>query len=478
MRGEAMRGVVLWLRRDLRLADNRALERALQLADGGPVHVFFCFAPGLVAISAKRTSYMAAALRALDDSLGAGINLAHGDPGAEAAAFAHRVGAEVVVATREFSPLARRRDDRAAALLEAAGAKLELGDSPYLLPPGRLARASGGWHRAFTPFYRKLSEHGFDAPHDAPEPEQLEQSIPAPVLRDPAALALLALAELFDPKRFPASETEALSRLGAFAEEVGEYPAGRNLPGADATSRLSPALRFGVLHPRQVAAALSGRPGGDEVIRQLAWRDFFAQTVASAPESSWVNLDGRFELMAHDDPSASPARERVEAWRRGLTGFPLVDAGMRELSTSGWMHNRVRMVAASFLVKDLHVDWRVGARHFMAELIDGDIASNNHSWQWVAGSGTDAAPYFRVFNPVLQSKKFDPDGAYIRAHLPELAHLPTRFVHEPWEAKRLGLLGSDAYPDPIVDHAEEREEALRRFAAVTGKGAGAAGNQP
>ncbi len=464
-----MRGVVLWLRRDLRLADNRALERALVLAEGGPVHAFFCFSPELVAISAKRTSYMAASLRALDASPRGWLNLAFGDPAEEVTAFAGRVGAEAVVATREFSPLARRRDDRASGLLERAGVKLELGDSPYLLPPGKLARASGGWHRAFTPYYRKLSEHGFDAPRGAPDPELLERSLVTPELRDPAALELLALPELFDRERFPASEPEALSRLAAFAEEVGEYPAGRNLPAGDATSRLSPALRFGVLHPRQVAAALSGRRGGDEAIRQLGWRDFFAQTVASAPDSAWANLDGRFDLMANDDPSASPARERLEAWRRGLTGFPLVDAGMRELATSGWMHNRVRMVTASFLVKDLHLDWRVGARHFMEELIDGDIASNNHSWQWVAGSGTDAAPYFRVFNPVLQSKKFDPDGTYIRAHLPELAHLPTRFVHEPWEAKRLGLLDPGAYPGPIVDHAEEREEALRRFAELKGR---------
>ena len=471
-----MGGVVLWFRRDLRLADNRALERALVLAEGGPLHLFFCVSPGLIEASPGRSSYLAAALRGLDGSLGGRLNLADGDPAAEVAAFATRTGAEVVVATREFTPLARRRDERAAGLLEAGGARLELGDSPYLLPPGRLARATGGWHRTFTPFYRRLSEHGFDAPRPAPEGTLLDAALSAPVLRDPAALEVLGLPEFFDRGRFGASEEEALAQLATFASRAGEYPAGRNLPGSEATSRLSPALRFGLVHPRQVAAVMTGLPGGDEAVRQLAWRDFFAQTLASEPGSAWENLDSRFDRMVHDDPSVSPARERLEAWKQGMTGYPMVDAGMRELATSGWMHNRARMIVASFLIKDLHIDWRIGAGHFMEHLIDGDIASNNHSWQWVAGSGTDAAPYFRVFNPVLQGKKFDPEGAYIRAHLPELSHLPTRFLHEPWEAKRLGLLQPGAYPDPIVDHAREREEALRRFGEISAKaGGGAAG---
>ncbi|MDA8117917.1 MAG: deoxyribodipyrimidine photo-lyase [Actinomycetota bacterium] len=473
-----MPGVVLWFRRDLRLADNRALERALLLADGGPVHAFFCASPALLATSPMRSGYLGAALGGLDRSLLGRLGLAHGDPASEVAAFANRAGAEVVVATREFTPLARRRDERAAALLGGAGIKLELGDSPYLLPPGKLARAAGGWHRVFTPFYRRLSEHGFDAPRPAPEADALEAALAEPVLRDARALGVLGLPELFDRHRFGATEEEALAQLAAFAERAGEYPSGRNLPAAESTSRLSPALRFGLLHPRQVAAALSGLPGGDEAIRQLVWRDFFAQTLASEPRSAWENLDPRFDRMAHDDPSASPVRERLETWKQGRTGFPLVDAGMRELANTGWMHNRARMVVASFLVKDLHIDWRVGARHFMENLLDGDLASNNHSWQWVAGSGTDAAPYFRVFNPVLQAKKFDPEGSYIRAHLPELAHLPTRFVHEPWEAKRLGMLEPDAYPEPIVDHAREREEALRRFGEISGKSEAGEAGQP
>ena len=222
------------------------------------------------------------------------------------------------------------------------------------------------------------------------------------------------------------------------------------------------ALKFGEVHPRTLLADLArspaaGSPGATTFVTELAWREFYADVLWHHPASAWSDLRP-MAGMVYDEPSAG-----FEAWRAGRTGFPFVDAGMRQLAATGWMHNRVRMVTASFLVKDLHVWWPHGARHFMALLADGDLASNSHGWQWCAGTGTDAAPYFRVFNPVGQGLRFDPDGAYVRRWVPELAHVPGAAAHEPWRHPR-GYAAS--YPTRILDHAVEREEALRRYAAT------------
>jgi deoxyribodipyrimidine photo-lyase len=224
-----------------------------------------------------------------------------------------------------------------------------------------------------------------------------------------------------------------------------EYAQARNTPSLDGTSRLSPHLRFGVVHPRQLLSDLDlTEPAHRAFADELAWRDFYADVLLRAPQSAWSNLDPRFDALPVDTDAA--ARRRFDRWTSGRTGFPLVDAGMRQLAGTGWMHNRVRMITASFLVKDLHLPWQWGARHFLDHLADGDLASNNHGWQWVAGSGTDAAPYFRIFNPTAQLERFDPDRAYVQQWIPEL--------------------GTSHYPGPIVDHAAERDEALRRFASI------------
>jgi deoxyribodipyrimidine photo-lyase len=261
----------------------------------------------------------------------------------------------------------------------------------------------------------------------------------------------------------PPGERAALARLDEFVERhLAGYADARDAPGRDATSRLSPYLHFGCVHPRTVLARslrAGGRSdlgtGAETFRKELAWREFYADVLFATPSSARHDLTPSARAMSYEEPG-----EEFEAWKAGRTGFPIVDAGMRQLRAEGWMHNRVRMIVASFLCKDLHVHWWHGARYFMARLVDGDLASNNHGWQWVAGTGADAAPYFRVFNPVAQGEKFDPDGTYIRRYVPELAELSGREIHEPW--KRSGG-PPGGYPLPIVDHAEQRREALARY---------------
>jgi deoxyribodipyrimidine photo-lyase len=238
-----------------------------------------------------------------------------------------------------------------------------------------------------------------------------------------------------------------------------DYKTQRNVPGVDGTSRLSAALRWGLVHPCELIDDL-GHSASHETFRsELAWREFYADVLFHHPESGWKNLQRKMDAMPVDTDAA--ARRRFDAWRAGTTGYPIVDAGMRQLLGTGWMHNRVRMIVASFLVKDLHVRWQWGARHFMQHLVDGDLASNSHGWQWTAGTGTDAAPYFRIFNPTTQSERFDPDGDYIRRWVPELGKIEGTLVHAP------GASRPDQYPPPIVDHAAERDEALHRYKSVT-----------
>ena len=261
-------------------------------------------------------------------------------------------------------------------------------------------------------------------------------------------------------------EDAAWRRWRPFRDErLGDYDADRNTPAVDGTSRLSPYLHLGVLHPRSLLADLGDAHGrGRRALRDRAGlaRVLRRRALAPARGRPGPTSSPRWRACATTSP-----QDAIEAWRTGTTGFPIVDAGMRQLRHEGWMHNRVRMITASFLTKDLHVWWPVGARHFLDQLVDGDVASNNHGWQWVAGTGTDASPYFRVFNPITQGPKFDPDGDYVRRWVPELAHLPGALAHEPWKSD----VGYEKdYPLRIVDHAEERKEALERYDAVRGRG--------
>ncbi|MGF1596336.1 MAG: cryptochrome/photolyase family protein [Acidimicrobiales bacterium] len=436
---------VFWFRRDLRLADHPALEEA---AERGPVVGLFVLDPALHGpAGAARRAFLTASLRALDDSMGGALVVRSGRPATVVPAVAAEVGSEAVLVTEDFGPYGRRRDDEVAGVLADAGGTLERLGAPYAVPPGTVLTKAGTPYRVFSPFRRSWEETGWAGPGRRLAPEWCTglDSDGIPVAPD------------VDADLPPAGERAAHERLDAFlADGVDRYDEERDRPDLDGTSRLSPYLKWGTLHPRQILDRLGS--GAGTFRSELAWREFYADVLFHHPESARTALDEKMSAMELDH--GERADERFEAWSRGHTGYPIVDAGMRQLLATGWMHNRVRMITASFLVKDLHIDWLRGARWFMEHLVDGDLASNNHGWQWVAGTGTDAAPYFRVFNPTSQGAKFDPDGHYIRTWIPELAGVADDHVHEPSTAPDGPPAG---YPAPVVDHRRERQEALDRY---------------
>ncbi|WP_205474067.1 deoxyribodipyrimidine photo-lyase [Nocardioides sp. SYSU D00038] len=441
---------VMWFRRDLRLADNPALLAAC--ADG-PVLPLFVLDPALWGpAGAPRRHYLCASLRALDSGLaglGGGLSVLRGDPVDEVLRAAREVGARRVHVSADFGPHGSRRDAAVERALAGVGIELVRTGSPYAVAPGRVLTGAGEPYRVFTPFSRAWAEHGWRAPVGPPD--------------DATWATLRGTVELPDPAlpegtELPgAGEDAARRRWAEFLDRVAAYDVDRNLPGVDGTSRMSVHLKWGEVHPRTLLADLAAlRSKGATAYRtELAWREFYADVLHHRPESAREYLRPEYARIAYDEPG-----ERFDAWREGRTGFPVVDAGMRQLRATGWMHNRVRMITASFLVKDFHVEWQHGARHFMHLLVDGDLASNQHGWQWVAGSGTDASPFFRVFNPTTQGRKFDPDGSYVRRWVEELRDVADPHDPAPAARQRVG------YPGPIVDHAAERREALARWEQI------------
>ncbi len=445
---------VMWFRRDLRLGDNPALLAACAAAGDEGVLPLFVLDPALWdPAGPSRRAYLADSLTRLDESLGGRLAVLRGDPVRQVARATKAVGARAVHVAADYGPYGSRRDAAVGESLRGQGVELQRLGSPYAVAPGRVVTGGGEAYKVFTPFSRAWADHGWRAPVDPPDPRQRWlrpadlDGVEIPTPRIPATLSL--------PQ---AGEEAALKRWQEFLDDaVGDYDAARDRPDLPGTSRMSAHLRWGEIHPRTMLADLARlRSRGAATYRtELAWREFYADVLSQRPETAREYLRPEFARMEYDDPG-----ERFAAWQEGRTGFPIVDAGMRQLRATGWMHNRVRMVVASFLVKDLHVEWQHGARHFMRWLVDGDLASNQHGWQWVAGSGTDASPYFRVFNPTTQGRRFDPDGRYVRRWVEELRDVETRYVHEPTKDPA-GL--PDGYPEPIVDHAEERREALARL---------------
>jgi deoxyribodipyrimidine photo-lyase len=360
------------------------------------------------------------------------------------------VGATRVHVAADFGPHGHRRDADVEQALGDAGIELVRTGSPYAVAPGRVTSGAGEPYKVFTPFSKAWADHGWRAPVDAPTQPSwltLDETAGIPEAAVPDGVGL--------PE---AGEAAALRRWHEFLEDRLEgYDEARDRPGVDGTSHMSVHLKWGEIHPRTMLADLARHRGtGARTYRkELAWREFYADVLFARPATAREYLRPEFARMRYDDPA-----DHLEAWQRGRTGFPVVDAGMRQLRATGWMHNRVRMIVASFLVKDLHVEWQHGARHFMDWLVDGDLASNQHGWQWTAGCGTDASPFFRVFNPTSQGRKFDPDGAYVRRWVPELADAAD--PHDPGPAARERA----GYPAPVVDHAEERREALDRWEEI------------
>jgi deoxyribodipyrimidine photo-lyase len=431
---------MMWFRRDLRLGDNPALLDAVAAGSGRVLGVFV-LDPLLWGRSGDpRRAHLAASLRSLSESMGGNLVVRRGDPASVIPAVADECGAASVHIGADHGPYGQERDRKVEASLKCP---LVATGSPYAIAPGQVLNQQERPYQVFTPYFKAWLEHGWRKPVEAP---------------DDVTWVRADGEELPAGDAKGAGEQAALEHWQAYLDEVVRYDDERDRPDLDSTSRMSIPLKYGEIHPRTMLADLARKrsPGAEAYRRELAWREFCADLLARNPHAAWKPLRSEFERMKYDEPGAG-----FEAWKNGRTGFPFVDAGMRQLAGTGFMHNRVRMVVASFLVKDLHVHWKYGARWFMRSLRDGDLASNSLNWQWVAGCGADAPPYFRIFNPVGQGLKFDPDGAYVRRWVPELRDLDGKAAHEPWKYG-----GADGYPEPIVDHAEARAEALRRYDAI------------
>ncbi len=442
---------VMWFRRDLRVRDNPALHDAAQ---DGPVLPLFVLDPALWGPAGpSRRAYLVASLRALGKDVP--VSVVRGDPVSRVVQAAQEVGAAQVHVAEDFGPYGRERDAAVEEALATAGIELVRTGSPYAVEPGRVVNGSGDPYQVFTPFSKAWRGHGW--PDPAPPP------------RKPRWRHLKDTADLPDPSlprdlELPDAGEEAARRAWKrFLDHVADYDTQRDHPGVEGTSRMSHHLKYGEVHPRTLLADLRERRGkGPHTYEtELAWREFYADVLFRRPDSARDYYKPEYGRMRY--VGASGTTSGFTEWQEGRTGFPIVDAGMRQLRQTGWMHNRLRMITASFLVKDLHIEWQHGARHFLHWLVDGDLASNNHGWQWTAGSGTDAAPYFRIFNPTTQGRRFDSDGGYIRTWVPELADAED--PHEPSDADRERA----GYARPIVDHREERQEALERYQEISGR---------
>lgn len=442
----------MWFRRDLRLEDNPALVAANKASQSGKVTPLFVLDPMFLTRSgAPRLAFLFRSLRDLNDQMSGSLVVRIGDPVEVVAQVAKEVGATEIFAAKDFAPYGKKRDALVAQALENIGAKLNHVGSPYAVDPGTVRKADNTPYAVFTPFSKIWLAHGWPAPtgkaritwHGAPD--VMTQEIPA----DPVLTAKIA----------DVGSKAAWKRWEYFAKTgLNKYKDERNNPDRDGCSKMSVYLRFGTIHPRQLLDELSSNQNHDVYRSELCWREFYGDVLFHQPHTTWKNLQPKMDSIQVD--TDEHAEKKFAQWCAGNTGYPIVDAGMRQMLATGWMHNRVRMVAASFLVKDLHLPWQWGAKFFMKHLVDGDIASNNHGWQWTAGTGTDAAPYFRVFNPVLQGERFDPDGNFVREWIPELSDVPKKFIHSPWLAQS-GLFGN--YVAPMVDHSQERDEALSRY---------------
>ena len=451
---------VMWFRRDLRLNDHPALNAAIDSAfeDGDKnVVALFNIDPKVFDDAGNPLkAYQDASLKSLDESLNNNLLIRHGDPKKVIVEVAKAAKAKTVHISEDFEPYGRKRDVEVEKELAKNGIKLIRTGSAYAVAPFRVTKDDGTPYRVFTPFYRSWVSHGWrkPAPKFKKEPNWIKP------LKNEGRPKVTSEIEI--PK---AGEKNALDLFTKFLKSgIKGYDQNRNRPDLEGTSKLSIPLRFGEIHPRTILMELNDSKDHDTYRKEICWREFYAEVLATAPESETKSLDQKWELMGWD--LEKDYKQKLKIWQEGKTGFPLVDAGMRQLKESGWMHNRVRMVVASFLVKDLHIHWRHGADWFMKHLLDGDIASNSHGWQWTAGCGTDASPYYRIFNPMMQAEKFDPNADYVRKWIPELRHLNGINAHTPWDQVDGYKHG---YPKRMVDHQVERDETLRRYKASKGE---------
>ena len=460
--------IIVLFRRDLRLEDNPALNWAAR--SGQPVVPLFAFDRDfdLPRIGSASRWWLRRSLKSLAEDLvaaGGRLVLRSGKASKVLPALAHEIGASTIVWNRLYDPVDVEQDRTLKSDLRAQGLNMHSFNSSLLFEPWNIKTESGSPYRVFTPFWRRCLAIGLPSretmQHRAtfdirPTSESIDSLIP-----EPDGAWLTGLESSWTP-----GTASAKAKLDSFIDNgLSIYRTQRDLMARPGTSRLSPHLHFGEIGPRQIVAAVECHAESGPYLRQLGWREFSANLLFFNPDLRDSNLRREFDAMPwRNEP------ELIEKWRQGLTGYPLVDAGMRQLMQTGWMHNRTRMVTASFLTKHLLMDWQQGAAWFHNALVDADVANNVASWQWTAGCGADAAPYFRIFNPVLQSQRFDPDGIYLCRWLPELAALPKCFVHAPWSAPEdvlsaAGIALGEDYPWPVIDHSFARKRALELYSA-------------
>jgi deoxyribodipyrimidine photo-lyase len=438
----------MWFRRDLRVNDHPALLAAIESAET-VIPLFILNDHQISQAGEKLLAYMGKSLRALDESLGNRLHVVEGDQVEILKELIEKHQVQEVHISTEYERYGAQRD----AKVEAAGIKLVRTGSPYAVAPGRVLKPSDGTaYKVYTPFYKGWRAHGWRAP--AVTPKKFNLVVPTAKYR-----AFPDFPEEVGSKVIEAGEKAALKRFKLFEMNgLDSYDEARNLAGIDGTSKMSTYLKFGEIHPRTLLQNLEESKAHDTFRKEIAWREFYADVLFNNPMTDLEYYAPKFADMRYDKPG-----KQFKAWCEGKTGYPFVDAAMRQLTIEGWMHNRTRMVVASFLVKDLHLEWQIGERFFAKHLVDYDVASNAHGWQWTAGCGTDASPYYRIFNPIEQGKRFDANGDYIRKYVPELAHLSSDQIHEPW----LYLDGySKGYNERIVDHAVERLESLARLQEI------------
>lgn len=472
-----------WFRRDLRLHDNPALAQALRYSGGATLPVFVLDDAILQATrtAAVRVHFLLESLHALDAALhrhGARLLVLRGDPLPLLRDLIAHTGAVGVSWNEDYTPFARRRDHAVREMLAVRGVAALTMQDAVICGPDALRTGAGKPYTVYTP-YRRAWRAKLDQERSDRQSFELPRFAPLPVALDYPAIPTSAVAPEQAQFLPPGGEAAGLERLHTFVQQgvIGGYAAGRDRMAAAATSRLSAYLRLGCVAPlaclraawqfAEQADDAVVQNGAETWISELIWRDFYYQILYHFPHVLRRSFRPQYDAVAWENRN-----DWFDAWCAGQTGYPVVDAAMRQLQREGWMHNRARMIVASFLTKDLLIDWRRGERYFMQMLVDGDHASNNGGWQWAAGTGTDAQPYFRIFNPVNQGRTFDPDGEYVRRYVPELSGVGNRFIHAPWtmppdEQRRCGVQIGRDYPMPIVDHAQQRTKALAIYRAVT-----------
>lgn len=449
---------IIWFRQDLRVRDQAAVMAASASAPVIPVYILDDTAPDHWRLGSASRWWLHHSLISLNtdiEKLGGRLVLLMGNAVAVLQELMVVTGASTIHALEHFEPWARRQQ-------AALGNALTLHPGLSLAHPTAMRTGSGTAFKVFTPFWRALQTH-LPPALPRPAPKKLVMADKAPAGETLASLKLLPTKPDWGQKlaqHWTPGSTAAHNHLKVFSTVAQAYGEARNTPAVKGTSLLSPHLHFGEISPADV---WHGVPSAEPFLRQLGWRDFSFNLILASPDFADVNWKPEFDGFPWVDDAVG-----FKAWQHGKTGYPIVDAGMRQLYATGWMHNRVRMIAASFLIKDLMIDWRAGEKWFWDTLVDAALANNAAGWQWVAGSGADASPYFRIFNPVSQGEKFDPEGAYIRQWLPELAKLSTAHIHAPWLApvgvlEYAGVVLDKTYPKPIVSHDQARLRALAAY---------------